>query len=85
MFRMSDVNFCQACDSRTCLKKFVVPTKTVDHAEIAKRFREFNDVFKAKPYHRQKSALERELLDFQLPYLPQETILRVLRRKLLSS
>ena len=30
-------------------KKFVVPTKTFDHAEIAK-FREFNDVFKAKPY-----------------------------------
>ena len=46
------------------LKKFVVPTKTFDHAEIAKRFREFNDVFKAKPYQRQKSALERELMDF---------------------
>ena len=64
MFRMSDVNFCQACDSRTCLKKFVVPTKTVHHAEIAKRFREFNDVFRAKSYQRQKSALGRELLNF---------------------
>ena len=31
-------NFCQACGSRTCLKKVVVPTKTVDQAEIAKRF-----------------------------------------------
>ena len=41
-----------------------MPTKTVDHAEIAKRFREFNDVFKAKPYQRQKSALERELMEF---------------------
>ena len=44
--------------------KFVVPTKTIDHAEIAKRFQEFNDVFKAKPYQRQKSTLERERLDF---------------------
>ena len=59
-----DANFCQACGSRTCLKKFVVPTKTIDHAEIAKRFQEFNDVLKAKPYQRQKSALEQELLDF---------------------
>ena len=50
--------------SRTCLKKFVVPAKTIDHAEIAKRFQEFNDVFKAKPYQRQKSAFEQELLDF---------------------
>ena len=44
--------------------KFVVPTKTIDHAEIAKRFQEFNDVFKAKPYQRQKSNLERERLNF---------------------
>jgi len=41
-----------------------VPTKTVDHAEIAKRFQEFTDVFKGKPYQRQKSALELQLLDF---------------------
>ena len=41
-----------------------MPTKTVDHAEIVKSFQEFNDVFKAKPCQRQKSALERELLDF---------------------
>ena len=53
-----DANFCQACGSRTCLKKFVVST------EIAKRFQEFNDVLKAKPYQRQKSALEQELLHF---------------------
>ncbi len=39
---------------RTCLKKFVMPTKTVDHAEIAKRFQEFTDVLKAKPFQRQK-------------------------------
>ena len=45
-----DANFCQACGSRTCLKKFVVSTKTIDHAEIARRFQEFNDVLKAKPY-----------------------------------
>ena len=41
-----------------------MPTKTIDHAEIAKRFQELNNVFKAKPYQRQKSALEKELLDF---------------------
>ena len=41
-----------------------MPTKTIDHAEIAKRFQEFTDVFKAKPYQRQKSALEQQLLDF---------------------
>ena len=69
-----DANFCQACGSRTCLKKFVVPTKTVDHAKIAKRFQEFNDVFKAKPYQRQKSALERELLDFLASLSPQRDI-----------
>ena len=59
-----DATFCQACGSRTCLEKFVVPTKTIDHAEIAKRFQEFNNAFKAKPYQRQKSALDQELLDF---------------------
>ena len=69
-----DANFCQACGSRTCLKKFVVPTKAVDHAEIAKRFQEFSDVFKAKPYQRQKSALERELLDFLASLSPQRDI-----------
>ena len=69
-----DANFCQACGSRTCLKKFVVPTRAVDHAEIAKRFQEFSDVFKAKPYQRQKSALERELLDFLASLSPQRDI-----------
>ena len=59
-----DANFCQACGSRTCLKKFVVSTKTIDHAEIARRFQEFNDVLKAKPYQRQKSDIEQELLHF---------------------
>ena len=59
-----DANFCQACGSRTRLKKFVVSTKTIDHAEVARRFQEFNDVLKAKPYQRQKSALEQELLHF---------------------
>ena len=39
-------------------------TMQFDHAEIAKSFQEFNDVLKAKPYQRQKSALEQELLDF---------------------
>ena len=33
-----DANFCQACGSQTSLKKIVVPTKTIDHAKIAKRF-----------------------------------------------
>ena len=51
-----------------------MPTKTVDHAEIAKRFQEFNDVFKAKPYQRQKSALERELLDFLASLSPPRDI-----------
>ena len=32
-----------------------MPTRTVDHAEIAKRFQEFTDVFKGKPYQRHKS------------------------------
>ena len=59
-----DGNFCQACGSRTCVKKIAVSTSTVDHAEIAKRFQEFTDVFKGKPYQRQKSALEQQLLDF---------------------
>ena len=35
------------------LKKFVFSTKTIDPAEIAKLFQEFNDVLKAKPYQRQ--------------------------------
>ena len=69
-----DANFCQGCGSRTCHKRFVVPTKTVDHAEIAKRFQEFNDVFKAKPYQRRKSALERELLDFLASLSPPRDI-----------
>ena len=51
-----------------------MPTKTVDHAEIAERFQEFNDVFKAKPYQRQKSALERELLDFLASLSPPREI-----------
>ena len=59
-----DRNFCQACGSRTCVKKIAVSTSTVDHAEIAKRFQEFTDVFKGKPYQRQKSALEQQPLDF---------------------
>ena len=45
-------------------KKIVFSTKTIDPAEISKLFQEFNDVLKAKPYQRQKSALEQELLDF---------------------
>ena len=51
-----------------------MPTKTVDHAEIAKRSQEFNDVLKAKPYQRQKSALERELLDFLASLSPPRDI-----------
>ena len=45
-------------------KKIVFSTKTIDPAEISKLFQEFNDVLKAKPYQRQKAALEQELLDF---------------------
>ena len=47
-----------------------MPTKTVDHAEIAKRFQEFT----AKPYQRQKSALEPELLDFLASLSPPREI-----------
>ena len=51
-----------------------MPTKTIDHAEIAKRFQEFNDVFKAKPYQRQKSALKQELLDFLASLSPSRDV-----------
>ena len=50
-----------------------MPTKTVDHAAIVKHFHVFNDMFKAKP-SRQKSALERELLDFLASLSPQRDI-----------
>lgn len=51
-----------------------MPTKTIDHAEIAKRFQEFTDVFKAKPYQRQKSALEQQLLDFLATLSPPKDV-----------
>ena len=48
-----------------------MPTKTVDHA---KRFQEFTDVFKGKPYQRQKSALELQLLDFLATLSPPKDV-----------
>ena len=51
-----------------------MPTKAIDHAEIAKRFQEFTDVFKAKPYQRQKSALEQQLLDFLATLSPPKDV-----------
>ena len=54
--------------------KFVVPTKTVHRAEIAKRLQEFTDVFKGRPYQRQESALEQQLLNFLATLSPPKGI-----------
>ena len=51
-----------------------MPTKTVDHAEITKRFQELTDVVKGKPYQRQKSALELQLLDFLVTLSPPKDV-----------
>ena len=51
-----------------------MPAKAIDHAEIAKRFQEFTDVFKAKLYQRQKSALEQQLLDFLATLSPPKDV-----------
>jgi len=59
-----DANFCQACGSRTSLVKAGKPNKNIDHVGISKRFQEFSDAARNKPYQRQKSALERQLSDF---------------------
>ena len=56
-----------------------------NHAEIAKRFQEFTDVFKSKPYQRQKSALEQQLLNFLATLSPRKVFLRALRTMLLNS
>lgn len=59
-----DANFCQACGSRTSLVQTRKLIKHVDYVGITRRFREFADVSRSKPYQQQKSALEQQLSDF---------------------
>ena len=57
-----DANFCQACGSRVSgpFKEFGVPCKVVNNTRLSRRVLEFSDTLTAKPYERQRSALEQQ-------------------------
>ena len=67
-------NFCQACGLRTSLVKAGKPNKHIDHVGISRRFQEFSDVARDKPYQRQKSTLERQLSDFLASLSPPKCV-----------
>ena len=69
-----DANFCQACGSRTSLVKAGKPNKHIDYVGISRRFQEFSDAARNKPYQRQKSALERQLSDFPASLSPPKCV-----------
>ena len=50
------------------------PNKHIDHGGISRRFQEFADASRNKPYQRQKSALERQLSDFLASLSPPKRV-----------
>ena len=59
-----DANFCQACGMAACVPSPARPPCDVDNERISHRFVEFKSSLAAKPYQRQKSALEEQLAAF---------------------
>lgn len=55
------------------LKDFCVPGKVVNHTRISRRFQQFPDTLRAKPCHRQRSALE-QFSYFQVSLSPSKCI-----------
>ena len=57
-----DANFCQACGSRVSgpFKGFGLSFKVENSTRLSRRVLEFSDTLTAKPYERQRSALEQQ-------------------------
>ena len=56
------------------LKQSGVPGKVLNHTRISRRFQEFSDALRAKPYQRQRSALEQQFSDFLVSLSPPKCI-----------
>ncbi|KAL9977575.1 hypothetical protein ACROYT_G014994 [Oculina patagonica] len=70
----SDANFCQACGNPTSREPTQGARPNVDMPLINKRFAEFRESFRNRPYERQKDSLEIQLSSFLRSLVPPKKV-----------